>query len=1459
MFKREFLLIMQFDDHNLTCEKHDEAYHATPADKYLFYQRFEDMVNRYPRQPALAWQGKTYTYDELNARVNYLAHWLVDNYLEENGRLSAIGNERLIGLFFQSSAEMVISLLAVMKAGLAYVPLPGDDKDTPTERLHYYLQDSRPKCLLTHTPLLTHELLAGNYVQSQLSANKFIKNVDDLFEGWPVGELAPAPSWINNVNLPISRDHLAYVIYSSGSTGKPKGIAIQHGGLLYPVDAHQQLLKIKPGERIAQLCPFTFDASLMEIMMTLGCGACLCILPSACRLSTADIGNFYQEQKITIGIFTPTMLNNLNPKDFPNLHTLVTTGEKISPTLINDWQILGRPEGKKRHIINGYGPSEVSVCTSLGILSENVLLDEDIHVGSVIAGLEVLVLDAEPEDPHQPKKTPLGKKGELYVIGDGVARGYYSLSNDLEYKKKIDKLNAERFINITHPETGETVRAYRTRDQFSCDAQGQLTIYGRLDRQVKVYGRLCAPEEVDESLVSYSNRQVKRAYLATDFDKHGHPQFTAYIQLNDLNKKTPFVDLIGGLCTNIIGHIPTAMLPTFWVQIKEIPLTANQKLDTVALKNKNLIKQRILVHEIVFPEDEYEQKLVEIWRELFNFSETERLSITDNFLHLGGTSMQFFILREQIRNWICEKKNRSFMIDREIFLAEPTIAALARNLRRELEDALSPLVTLWEYPQARSADPVYWIHSIMGDPVIDYQCFIEDYWRPKCALYGFKARGLSDPKNMDMSFSGIARDYVQTLQKHRPHGPYQLAGWSTGGIIAHQMATLLQQRGEQVAVVLIDSINPQFWQNQSVDIRWDHVSEVARHLCNTHQISIDNVPSNAEDLPYADQISLTFSTLKKMPTLNDLAQNRLVTVAKLLHAEASYADPLPVKNSQLLICANNKHRHKMLGWPSTAIAEIKIVPGEHLMILQDKKQAFVVKEHLETFFSRSCANFALHEFKQYLCEYYQRDQKWKVWIPPTLIKASLQQQKIKQVIQNHLSDTKAKKHDLIEFNRLFYQEINYVADPGVSIENWFSSSMENNQAGQKILILGPTGIGKSALCQSIAKRSSDGQLWAGLFDIILLIPMIVLHRHRKGARDNWPNLLKTIGLITPHNNLDQEALSNHLEKLGKHVLYILDGYDQYDPDSSPYQQTVNTLLSNRNKSVLCTSLSHAIPDNNFDQVYELTGFNTEQIHSYMEKFYEHKTKASMSPIKIAEMIMIQQDKYLILQWLARFPSYLKVLCEYYDNEIKAKKAIPSSEPNETFFQTIVELHWARLYNIAYSQLGDREKTLKHCKEIKDILSTIVIGQPSHQQCIFTRKELKEKITKIKRDFHETILANILSTGLLNVYQEKRSSDEDQYYMLIPILYRYFQEEKLLFSKEKKGMPFSSDEKTTSSNSNIHIKTMRGGAFFYPSKKATPGIEIESTEGTISAPIAKENEMDLAFAILDANSKFLMQK
>jgi len=714
---------------------------AYPREKSVA-EVFEAVAATTPDAAALVFGTEQMKYADLNARANRLAHSL-------RGR--GVGAETPVGVFLERSFDLVVALLAILKAGGAYVPL---DTSYPRERLSFLIRETGMRLLLTNGGL-ANRISAGDGV-SILRLDSEARAI----EGQPGGNLSP----------PASGDSVACVMFTSGSTGTPKGVLVPHRGIVRLVKG-VDYLRIGPDDVFLQLAAISFDASTFELWGALLNGARCVLFPG--RVPTpADLRSAIVEHRVSILWLTASLFNAIVDKDaaaLSGIRELLIGGEALSVEHVRR-ALEALPSTR---ITNGYGPTESTTFACCYPIPSR--LPESLHsipIGKPISNTRVRVLD------RKGNPVPVGIVGELYIGGDGLARGYL---NDPE-------LTAERFIpDPFSKEPGE--RLYRTGDLVRYRSDGQIEFLGRLDKQVKIRGFRVEPGEVEAVLAGHP--AVARAVVMAREDVPGDRRLVAYLTRRD-GSRDPLPDASAFLASKL----PEYMVPFAFIVLGSLPLNATGKVDWRALPRPALEPSELGAGGAQ-PQDTLELVLLKIWEDVLGLGS---IGLEDDFFELGGHSLLAVRLFADI-----EKAFGRSLPLATLFQA-PTVARLAAKLREEGWAApWSSLVLIQR--GARERPPFFCIPGVGGNILGLYD--LARHLGPDQPVYGLQARGLDGQAEPLTRIQDIAAHHIEEIRAVLPNGPFFLGGLSWGGSVAFEMAHQLDLAGDRVALVaLFDAFAP---------------------------------------------------------------------------------------------------------------------------------------------------------------------------------------------------------------------------------------------------------------------------------------------------------------------------------------------------------------------------------------------------------------------------------------------------------------------------------------------------------------------------------------------------------------------------------------------------------------------------------------------------------------------------
>lgn len=607
-----------------------------PQNKCI-HQLFEAQVAKTPNNIAVIFDREKITYSQLNRQADRLA-----NHLQQQG----VKPETLVGLYLERSHLAIVGLLGILKAGAAYLPL---DSALPPAGLAFRLRDSGVSVLLTQRSLV-----------DQSPTN--IQHLICLDSNW---ETVAA----ENQNAPheeVQSNNLAYAIYTSGSTGTPKAVAVEHRQLVNYVCSIIDRFKLTPGASFATVSTVAADLGNTMLFPALCTGGCLHIIPQETAADSQKFGNYCQRYSIDYLKIVPSHLSALlaasTSADFLPQKQLILGGEA------SNWQLIAKIQQHQPNceIFNHYGPTE----TTVGVLTYQIDLETNnkslaVPIGKPLPNNRVYILD------EQLQPVPLGVWGELYIGGAQVSRGYLNRP----------ELTTEKFIKISFDKAVKEDRLYKTGDRVrylpalkdTASHNGNIEFLGRIDRQIKIRGFRIELGEIETLLRQHPG--IQSAVVIANEDSPDNKRLIAYIvtdpqfRLLHQNQDTEIAQELRSFC---LIQCPEYMIPSAFVVLKVLPLTANGKIDYRALPTPEQTRPE-LQQPYIAPRSPLEEKLVEIWTEILGL---ERIGIYDDFFELGGHSLLITQLLAKVRN--------TFDIElplKDLFDA-PTIADLGESINR---------------------------------------------------------------------------------------------------------------------------------------------------------------------------------------------------------------------------------------------------------------------------------------------------------------------------------------------------------------------------------------------------------------------------------------------------------------------------------------------------------------------------------------------------------------------------------------------------------------------------------------------------------------------------------------------------------------------------------------------------------------------------------------------------------
>lgn len=705
---------------------------------HCVHELFDAQVERVPDAGALKFKDEAVTYGELGARSNQLAR-----YLQGLGAKP----DTPVGLYLGRSPEMVVGLIAILKAGAACLPL---DPTYPVDRLSFMLADTQAPILLT-TSELAPQLGQCDARIVCLDADPELQSTQET----PIGASRVSP------------ENLAYIIYTSGSTGRPKGVQVTHRGLVNSTLARSTYYKDPVGSFLL-LPSFAFDSSLAGIFWTLCTGGTLVLPPDESRCNLTELVDLMVRHCVSHVLCVPTLYRQLLEEASLNrvssLRVAIVAGEECSKELV-ETHYRSNPRAA---LFNEYGPTEGTVWSSV-YPCEPESRCARVPIGRPIANTQLYILDSH----LQP--VPVGTRGELHIAGAGITRGYL---NQIE-------LTRQKFV--ANPFSDQPGSLYKTGDLARYLPDGNIEYLGRVDQQVKIRGFRIEPGEIEATLRACLG---VRAAVVSIFDARGDKRLVAHVVTQDRQDVTAAT-----LREQLKRKLPVYMVPDTFVFLDALPLSSNGKIDRRALFLSMPDQDQLSVIGFTAPRDDVETRLAKIWEETLGI---KNVGIGHNLFDLGAHSLLVARLLARV-----EREFGRRMTFASVFEA-PTIELFATALRKA--SAPAPIVEVVPIQTTGSKPPFFGIRwGSLWRPVSEHL----DTDQPiLCVDFDQSIVGqLHQPYSLE-EFAGYV---VRAIREYRPQGPHLLGGFCDNALLAYESARQLLNQGQQVDLLAIVDARNHFY------------------------------------------------------------------------------------------------------------------------------------------------------------------------------------------------------------------------------------------------------------------------------------------------------------------------------------------------------------------------------------------------------------------------------------------------------------------------------------------------------------------------------------------------------------------------------------------------------------------------------------------------------------------------
>jgi len=681
---------------------------------------------------ALKFHDRQLTYANLYESSNKLAKLLMS---------TGITTGDVVALAMDRSPEMVVSLLGILKAGAAYVPL---DPEYPKERIEFMLEDSSAKVLLT-SKKYAHHFSSG---AKEILIEDALSKLDAYTADEP--------------NVKFSSDELAYILYTSGSTGKPKGVQISHHNLVNFLLSMQKEPGMTADDKILAVTTISFDIAGLELYLPLICGAQLILSNSETSKDGRLLLDLVKDENISFMQATPYTWRMMLEAGWENYLPIkiLCGGEALPRDMVN------KLTWRSSALWNMYGPTETTIWSTLKLITS----DDDISIGKPIANTQVYILDEQLNNMVD------GSVGEIFIGGEGVAKGYLNRAD----------LTAERFMDDPFTTTAGS-KIYRTGDLGRINENGEIYCLGRIDHQVKVRGYRIELEEIEHALVKQED--IKEAVVIAREDLPGDPRLVAYVVLKAGNEHIDLKTQTYNWHQALLAVLPEYMVPDDFVLLPAIPITPNGKTDRKSLPKPDytLVTRS---GDYVAPRTDIEKLVAEVWQEVMGIPQ---ISIFDNFFTIGGRSLVAVQIMARIEKLTGKRLPLATLFEHS------TIEKLAIRLNVDAKsitwESLVPI------KPTGTKMPLYIVHGA-GLNVLLFNALAMNMDDDQ-PVYGLQARGLNGIDEPLDVMEDIAANYIAEIINQNPEGPYALAGYSLGGTIAYEMARQMIAMGKDVKLLAV--------------------------------------------------------------------------------------------------------------------------------------------------------------------------------------------------------------------------------------------------------------------------------------------------------------------------------------------------------------------------------------------------------------------------------------------------------------------------------------------------------------------------------------------------------------------------------------------------------------------------------------------------------------------------------
>ena len=866
---------------------------SDPARENCLHRIFELQAQARPSAIAVTDGDISLCYGELNARANRLAHYLVRHGVEPETR---------VAICLPRSWRMLVAMLAVVKAGCAYVPIA---PEAPVERNAFIIGDSGAGLLITAGDAATG---LANVCPGLIDMDEEVEAIDSCPDGDP--------------QMPVAIDHLLYVIYTSGSTGKPKGALVTHFNVSRLFTSTDRWFGFGGDDVWAMFHSFAFDFSVWEIWGALLYGGRLVIVPYLVSRAPEEFVELLDRERVSVLNQTPSAFRQMMEAETRRplrantaLRYVIFGGEALDPKMLEAW--YERHDEDHPRLVNMYGITETTVHVTYRPLSRR-----DVEVGRNVIGepipdLQLHILDAALEP------VPVGVTGEMFVAGDGLCRGYLDRA----------ALTAERFI-VRDLGDGRSVRLYRTGDLARRLGDGDIEYLGRADDQVKIRGFRIELGEIEAAMNAHAD---VASSVAVVWQQDNDKRLVAYVV-----PESGTAPSAHALREFLLARLPDYMVPSAFVAIEKIPLNANGKVDRRALPAPQLDRSASTV-VFVPPRDPVEQAIVRHWEAVLKL---HPVSVRDNFFEIGGHSLLAVNLIARLEQEFGQRLPLATMFRR------PTVEQLAQLLREQAPPASNPLIV----PVQPNGDERAFFCVAGGGGSVLYYYPLAMHMGQERPFLGLQAVGLDGDCDPLSSVEALASAQLEAIRAVQQQGPYLLGGHCFGGSVAFEIAQRLRREGEEVALLVLIDVPARYIESSNISAMRDLAGWIAKLAALIEQssgvvldISEDEL-RGLEDGAQLQILNARMQAIGAMPPGADVSSVRGLLNVFIANSQARYTPtsvlPVPIA----LFRAGDHHPDydfsvaddpgatlatSTMGWQpfASGAVDVEVVPGNHITML----------------------------------------------------------------------------------------------------------------------------------------------------------------------------------------------------------------------------------------------------------------------------------------------------------------------------------------------------------------------------------------------------------------------------------------------------------------------------------------------------------------------------------------------